>query len=346
MVTGVPRFSEILNVAKSPRIVLYTLYLRKPELNLSNLRTDINHTLIQVKLKDIVTDRSYIYFDKPIKVKLIGPDKTPIDDIFNTDISSLKKWFYNSLRIRNIKPSKWGLLLRFDETLRYKHRLSLVDVAHYLRIYFNNDILVLPSPERFNEMVIIRRNDAPPHIIMLSLMYIKLENFMLGGITGMKSYSTIVGGDKKCRKIICSGGNFIELMKHNMFIPYKCMSDNIREIKQVFGIEATRKFLVMELKRIMSSDGSYVNLRHIELLSDFMTRNGILISVSRYGLNKQDCGPLAKASFEESLENFLKAGIYTETEDLKGVSASVMVSKRIRMGTGLNDLLYKLPVSS
>jgi DNA-directed RNA polymerase II subunit RPB1 len=50
-------------------------------------------------------------------------------------------------------------------------------------------------------------------------------------------------------------------------------------------------------------------------------------------------GPLAKASFEESLDNFLKAGFFSEKETTKDVSASIICGKRPNVGTGLCSLL-------
>ena len=47
-------------------------------------------------------------------------------------------------------------------------------------------------------------------------------------------------------------------------------------------------------------------------------------------LKREKSGPLAKASFEESLENFLKAGVFGDNEPAKGVSASIMVEKDLK----------------
>ena len=47
---------------------------------------------------------------------------------------------------------------------------------------------------------------------------------------------------------------------------------------------------------------------------------------------------MSKASFEESLENFLKAGLNGEKETTDGVSASIMLGKLPKTGTGVFDL--------
>jgi hypothetical protein len=110
------------------------------------------------------------------------------------------------------------------------------------------------------------------------------------------------------------------------------------EIYNVFGIEAVRQFLIDEFMDVVSSDGTFVNSSHVELLVDLMVYTGSIISISRYGQKKVGSGPLSKASFEESLENFLKAGLNGEIETTEGVSASIMLGKIPKTGTGIFDL--------
>jgi hypothetical protein len=70
-----------------------------------------------------------------------------------------------------------------------------------------------------------------------------------------------------------------------------------------------------------------------------MTRVGKLLSVDRYGINKQDIGPLAKASFEETEKILLKAALYGEIDPVTGVSANIMTGQPIKGGTGFSEIL-------
>jgi DNA-directed RNA polymerase beta' subunit len=110
------------------------------------------------------------------------------------------------------------------------------------------------------------------------------------------------------------------------------------EIYERFGIEATRQFLIEEFMDVVSSDGTYVNSSHVELLVDLMVYTGSIISISRYGQKKVSSGPLSNASFEESLENFLKAGLNGAKETTDGVSAAIILGKMPKIGTGVFDL--------
>ena len=70
-------------------------------------------------------------------------------------------------------------------------------------------------------------------------------------------------------------------------------------------------------------------MRHVMLLVDIMCHTGSISSISRYGIKREKSGPLA-TSFEESLENFLKAGVFGDNELAKGVSASIMWKKDLK----------------
>jgi DNA-directed RNA polymerase II subunit RPB1 len=58
-----------------------------------------------------------------------------------------------------------------------------------------------------------------------------------------------------------------------------------------------------------------------------------MVSVFRHGINNDDIGPIAKASFEETPEMFLKAARHGELDPMRGVSANVMCGQEGYFGT-------------
>jgi len=109
----------------------------------------------------------------------------------------------------------------------------------------------------------------------------------------------------------------------------------------MLGVEATRQFIINEFYKVLAISGASVGRRHIELLADSMTFQGKINSVNRYGIDRNETGPLAKASFEESVNNFFIASVNNETDDM-GVSSSIMAGKLAEMGTGYMDLIYDI----
>ena len=93
----------------------------------------------------------------------------------------------------------------------------------------------------------------------------------------------------------------------------RTISNDINEIYQVLGIEAVRNSLLRELRYVLKPYGIYVNYRHISILCDLMTQRGYLTSITRHGLNRGEYGPIRKATFEETVEILLEAGIFSES---------------------------------
>ncbi len=61
-------------------------------------------------------------------------------------------------------------------------------------------------------------------------------------------------------------------------------------------------------------------------------------------MNRQECGPLKKCSFEEMVEMLLDAAVYSETDELRGVSEAVMLGQLPPVGTGTFHLLLNKPM--
>ena len=131
---------------------------------------------------------------------------------------------------------------------------------------------------------------------------------------------------------------FIEILNKPCIIPSKTKIDDIWCVYAVYGIEAARKFLMEEITRIISFDGTYVNPRHIEILVDTMTRTGIPTSVRSNGIARY-AGPIAKIMFETSVDNAITSASYGETDDMKSVASAVMFGFNSKAGTGSVEIV-------
>ena len=127
-------------------------------------------------------------------------------------------------------------------------------------------------------------------------------------------------------------------MNHPYVDGTKLVSSHVHDIYENLGIEATRSTLIQEITTLFEETG--VNCRHVGLLCDVMTRQGRLMSVDRYGINKMDIGPIAKASFEETEKILLRAALFGEVDPVTGISANIMMGQPIRGGTGFFHILF------
>jgi len=67
-----------------------------------------------------------------------------------------------------------------------------------------------------------------------------------------------------------------------------------------------------------------------------------MISIFRHGINNDNIGPIAKASFEETPEMFLKAARHAELDTMRGVSANVMCGQEGFFGTSSFQVVLDL----
>ena len=122
----------------------------------------------------------------------------------------------------------------------------------------------------------------------------------------------------------------------------KTYTNDIREIYRVLGIEAARQSIFNEISEVIEFDNTYINYHHISLLCDRMTCNDKMVSIFRHGINNDDIGPIAKASFEETPEMFFKAARHAELDNLRGVSANVMCGQEGYFGTSSFKLMLDM----
>ena len=129
------------------------------------------------------------------------------------------------------------------------------------------------------------------------------------------------------------GTNLLEVLGLDYIDSKRTISNDIIEIFNVLGVEAARKAIYSELADVLEFDGSYLNYHHMSLLCDRMTYNTKLVSIFRHGINNDNIGPIAKASFEETPEMFLKAARHADLDTMRGVSANVMCGQEGIVGT-------------
>ncbi len=130
------------------------------------------------------------------------------------------------------------------------------------------------------------------------------------------------------------GVNLREVMNHSSVDPSRVFSNNILEVYEVLGVEAARSTILRELRKVIESDGSYVNYRHLAMLCDVMTAKGHLLAITRHGINRADTSALMRCSFEETVEILLDAASTGEADHCRGVAENIMLGQLSPLGTG------------
>ena len=320
VVTGVPRFQELLNATKNPKSVTSHFNFKEKCKTIARARqlsrnikyTSFEHIIDEFEFKEITNDNE-IWYD------------------FYCDMNDIDQTSYNCKISCFLKKKEL-----FDRKILMCQIKSTLECAH-------DNITCILSPTNLHMIDILVNTDCIEqsdqeyceNILMAQLMTVKIK--------GIDNISNIFYQDDNngIWSSMTVGSNFQELSALN-YIDFKTlMSNNMWDIYKNLGVEAVRQFLIEEFTNVVSSDGSYINQRHIMLVADIMTQYGNIVSVSRYGMLRNTTGPMAKASFEESLDNFMKAGAYGEIDNTHGCSASIMLGKIAKTRTGICDLMME-----
>jgi hypothetical protein len=116
----------------------------------------------------------------------------------------------------------------------------------------------------------------------------------------------------------------------------RTISNDVHEIKEILGIEAARNFLISEFITVTSSEGIYINPRHVTLLVDFMTSLGDVFGITFSGISRQQVGPLARMSDQRTMDVVKEASGFGVSEAVRGTSASIYIGKENDFGAAYN----------
>ncbi|MFX1578540.1 MAG: DNA-directed RNA polymerase subunit A'' [Promethearchaeota archaeon] len=144
------------------------------------------------------------------------------------------------------------------------------------------------------------------------------------------------------------GSNLQDALEIEGVNPHKIYTNNLREIFQVLGIEATRNAIIQEAMSVLNEQGMDVDVRHIILVADMMTADGTIRQIGRHGISGSKNSALARAAFEVTIKHLLGAGIAGTRDPLRGITENVILGQLIPLGTGAIDLLMnpQIPTTS
>ena len=352
---GVPRLRELLKVTHNPKATSLTIYLKPEYRNNKEKAREVVQDLELTVLRNI-TDKVAIYWDEKDETTVVEDDKELMKfyQLFEQGLLDEEELDKNAL-------SKWVLRLELNREEMFNRNISIQEVVSVIKTQFSSDdINIVYSDYNSNKLVmrirIPNKSDRDKDTSSQLDDFTNLKKFqnkllnsiVIRGLPGIKAVTFrndkqyVEMKDGKYEQVEqfvldTDGSNFIKVINHPAVDGTKLYSTNVWDVYEVLGVEATRAILFNEINGLFESVG--VNYRHLCLLCDVMTRFGKLMSIDRYGINKNDIGTLAKASFEETEKILLKAALFGEVDPVTGVSANIMMGQAIRGGTAFSQIL-------
>lgn len=120
--------------------------------------------------------------------------------------------------------------------------------------------------------------------------------------------------------------------------PHRIFTNDIAAMLTHYGVEACRATIIREMDAVFKGHSISVDMRHLNLIADVMTRGGGFTPFNRNGL-KSSVSPFMKMSFETTLGFLKDAVLESDFDDLKNPSARIVMGKVGRVGTGAFDVL-------
>jgi len=162
-------------------------------------------------------------------------------------------------------------------------------------------------------------------------------------VSGVKKVSQVVVA-KRDRDfvIITAGSNLKDICEVKGVDKDRVFSNDIHDVAAVFGIEAARQTIMNEINRVLEGQGLDINVRHLKLVADAMTSNGVVKGVTRMGIISDKASILARATFETPDKQFINATIQGARDELNSVVENILLNQPIPVGTGLPGLLVEV----
>ena len=351
---GVPRIMELLGASPNPKTPVNTIYLDASIAGSQDSALAKKREIQKTTLRDI-TKSVRIYYD---------PNPLSENTAVQEDRDILQSYQKFSVTNGQLCTSPWVVRLEFDNMEMVAR--NVIDMTMIAAKIQNNRVLKVfecihsdtNAPGKL-VMRIVFAGDVVKNVLALRFIEEKLLDTVLRGIDGIGrvyprevknelTWDEKTGGYAATAQWVLDveGTNLLDLSTVSGVDPHRSFSNDIHEIKNVFGIEAARIALFREFTEVFT-EATPINYHHLITLVDAMTYPGFFLKVDRTGMTRNtENGVLAKSSFEETAKHLFNAALMGETDNMRGVSANIMFGQKPPCGTGFVDILVdetKLP---
>ena len=361
---GVPRLKELLSVSKNIKNPSLSIYLKNIKENDVTGIKKMKNSITKTCIKDVVKSTS-IYFDPYNEdtedTILVEPEHKEIlaqEELWNKYMKSNDFKCTNNCTDDNACP--YILVIEFSKNKILDKNINMIELANFVNDEFNMENAsiecMISNDNTLNDRLLLRirlidGDEEDDDFNLLKLIEKKILDIKISGINNIYG-SNVRKIDNKTiddegniynkKQIILdtSGTNLLDILSYENVDVINTISNDIYEVLDVLGIEAARMVLMEEFMDVIISAGSSLNPRHIQVLVDTMTFSGNIMSIDRFGINRSNYGPIAKASFEEMTDQLYRSAIFGEIDNCNGVSANVLFGQEATCGTGCSDILF------
>lgn len=184
-----------------------------------------------------------------------------------------------------------------------------------------------------------------PHVLLSEMVERVAKQVTLRSVNGIDRVSIIdYKGDAAMPALQTEGINFEGLWSLADDLDVNRLTTNsIGAILEIYGVEAARATIVAEIKNVFMSYGIYVDVRHLNLIADFMTHAGGFRPCNRIGIDS-NTSPFLKMTFETASKFLVESTLKRQWDHLESPSSRLILGQVVDVGTGSFDLLQNIQV--
>jgi len=229
-----------------------------------------------------------------------------------------------------------AIIIRLDPDMLEDKGITRDDV---IRVINKSRIKGKAEPDPNDEYTVIVRLAMEAYAGIGEIQKIK-DKILSVKIKGIKDIRRVIVQQREGEYVLVTdGSNLKQVFEVEGVDPSRTITNNIKEIEEVLGIEAAREAIIREVLDVLENQGLDVDMRHIMLLADTMTWLGEVRQVGRHGIAGSKPSVLARAAFEVTVKQLAEAAVFGEVDKLSGVTENIIVGQPIPMGTGMVTLL-------
>lgn len=325
---GLSRLTEIYNASQSPKIICFQFVPQEKITSLKELQEKIS--LNSISMKDLI--QRYIFTHS---IPTEWEQKFAL--IFEQPFPNNKEW---------------GIEFYLDAEMMLKNNLTcekiiaklnshITSLSYRFRSHVNPPLLkIIVDTTNISTDTQHLMGKCVEEEYLYKIVLPQLEKIHLSGIHGVE----LTFGKETPQGWMYegNGGTLISLLSHPDANPHLTRNDNIWDIYEILGLEATIQFLIEELRRVKSENDVFIHPAHISLIVRHMTQNGYINAINRHGMSFEEFQALSKIAFEECLKNSVQATIQSEVDKTNAIDGCLMTGKVLPIGSGMSQILVNL----
>ena len=344
---GVPRLTELLNNTKNPKNSSCEVYLDEDHRFNREMAEKVANNIELTKISDVLLS-SAIYLEPNNNYENVLQE--------DRDFLEIYKIFSEMDPQSSLIPNNpWMIRLEFDRRKIIDKKVTMEDISLILKSNYPNASFMFMDDNAAKLVFRMRinfpssPNKANDDILFIEEQIKEISDVIIKGVDGIKRVFLTTEEKEQKQIVIKENGSFVSKSEFTINTEGSSLFDILirdgvdskrtfsidpNEMYSVFGIEAARFQIQYQLNQVLYVSDIKLSPRHLDLLCDKMCQNGDIMSVSRHGIKRENIGPLAKASFEETTDQLLEASLFGAFDNIKGVSSNIMVGQIPTCGTG------------